>query len=322
MSGATDTPVLQASGITRRYGAGATEFTAVNHVDLEVARGEVLAVLGVNGAGKTSLVEVLAGMARPNEGSVSVLGMDPWRQRAQVRTRTGIMLQEAGFAGDLTAAETLRMWHGTLTRPRPVAEALDMVGLSPRASVRVGSLSGGERRRLDLAMALLSHPEVLFLDEPTTGLDPASRETTWALVSALVSEGTAVLLTTHYLEEAEQLADRLVILAAGQIARSGTLAQITAGFPAVIRFRTPLADALPVSTLTALPHVVGTPALQRTDTVLETDDLPTTLEALLVLARTRGVHLDGLDARSASLEQAFLAVSASTTSAPVLEESR
>ncbi len=153
-------------------------------------RGELFALLGTNGAGKTSAMEVLEGLAPPARGAVRVLGCDPCRERALVRRRMGIMLQEGGFAPDLTVAETGRMWAGTLSAPRPVAEALGLVSLGHRAGVAVRSLSGGERRRLDLAMAILGRPEVLFLDEPTTGLDPESRRRTWLLIRELLAAGT------------------------------------------------------------------------------------------------------------------------------------
>lgn len=170
--------IIEVSEVTRTYGSGRERFTAVDGVSFEVAAGELVSILGVNGAGKTSLVEVVEGIAPATSGRVRVLGHDPIRSRALVRPRTGIMLQEAGFAQDLTVAETLGMWAGTLSRPRGVAEAMELTDLSHRADVRVKSLSGGERRRLDLAMATMGHPDVLFLDEPTTGLDPASRQRT------------------------------------------------------------------------------------------------------------------------------------------------
>jgi ABC-2 type transport system ATP-binding protein len=228
----TAEPIVSVRGARRRYGA----FEAVRGVDLEVRRGELVALLGTNGAGKTSLVELVEGLAPADGGEISLLGHDPYRERRHVVPRVGIMLQEAGFSSDLTTAETARMWAGTLSRPRPVGEVLYAVGLAHRAGVRVGSLSGGERRRLDLALAILGDPEVLFLDEPTTGLDPESRQATWRLVRGLLAEGTTVLLTTHYLEEAEELADRIAIMQAGRIVRAGTVAEVTAAEPARIEF--------------------------------------------------------------------------------------
>ncbi|MGO1590945.1 MAG: ABC transporter ATP-binding protein [Ancrocorticia sp.] len=301
--------VLEADRITRTYGTGKKQFTAVKGVSLSVSQGELVALLGTNGAGKTSLVEVLEGLAPPSTGSAAVFGMDPIRKRKAVSPRTGIMMQDVGFAQDLTVIETLRMWSGTLTAPRPVAEALKLVDLESRAKVRVKSLSGGERRRLDLAMATLGQPDILFLDEPTTGLDPASRRRTWELVQAMMDEGVTVLLTTHYLEEAEELADRVLIMSAGEIVTSGTVAEIVAKQPSKISFRDTGAEGrIDALTLAALPAVLGEPFVHREKVSLESQDLQTTLTALLAVASDRGVRLADLDARSASLEQAFMAV--------------
>ena len=174
--GMDDSGIIRVRDLRRRYGGqGGRGFDAVGGVTFSVRRGELFALLGTNGAGKTSTMEVLEGLAPPAGGTVRVLGADPCCERARIRRRMGIMLQEGGFPADLTVAETGRMWAGTLTAPRPVAEALELVGLSHRGGVVIRSLSGGERRRLDLAMAILGRPEVLFLDEPTTGLDPESR---------------------------------------------------------------------------------------------------------------------------------------------------
>ena len=171
-----DTGIITVRDLRRRYGGpGGRGFEAVRGVTFSVCRGELFALLGTNGAGKTSTMEMLEGLAPPARGTVRVLGCDPCSDRARVRRRMGIVLQEGGFPADLTVAETGRMWAGTLSAPRPVPEALELVGLGHRAGVAVRSLSGGERRRLDLAMAILGRPEVLFLDEPTTGLDPESR---------------------------------------------------------------------------------------------------------------------------------------------------
>ena len=216
------------------------------------------------------------------------------------------MLQEGGFAPDLTVAETGRMWAGTLSAPRPVAEALGLVSLGHRAGVAVRSLSGGERRRLDLAMAILGRPEVLFLDEPTTGLDPESRRRTWLLIRELLGAGTTVVLTTHYLEEAEELADRLAIMHQGRIVRTGTPAEVAASQPARISFELPEDSREPV------PDIAGTRASVTGRTVLlQTADLQPALTALLGWANSRDLVLGALDARPASLAEAFHAVAAS-----------
>lgn len=291
--------VIVADNVTRTYG----KFTAVDGVSFHVAQGELVALLGSNGAGKTSLLEVLQGSTRFNGGRVRVFGLDPVADRAAIRQRTGIMLQEAGFAKDLTVRETLVMWAGTLTSPRPVADSLAMCGLEGRADIRVGSLSGGERRRLDLAMATLGRPELLFMDEPTTGLDPAVRQHTWELVRRMLDEGSTVLLTTHYMEEAEELADRILIMDRGRILTEGSVADIVARHPCEITFRdVEVSDG----EFERLSHVVYPVSRDRGITRVLSTDLHATLRELLALADSRDIHLDRLNARAASLESAFL----------------
>ncbi|KOV51387.1 multidrug ABC transporter ATPase [Streptomyces sp. AS58] len=296
--------VIEVTDLRRVYGGG---FEAVRGITFHVKRGEIFALLGTNGAGKTSTVEVLEGLAAPAAGRVRVLGSDPRTERSVVRPRTGVMLQEGGFPSELTVAETVRMWAGCTSGARPVDEALDLVGLGPRSRVRVKQLSGGERRRLDLALALLGDPEVLFLDEPTTGLDAEGRRDTWELVRRLQETGTSVLLTTHYLEEAEVLADRLAILHQGRIAATGTPAEVTASQPARISFELPAGYFL--GDLPALGElgVVGHEQAGRT-VRLRTYEVQRAATELLVWARDTGVELHGLDVRSASLEEAFLRI--------------
>ncbi|MFG2916909.1 ABC transporter ATP-binding protein [Kitasatospora sp. NPDC048298] len=295
--------VIEVTDLHRHYGGGTSGYHAVRGVDLTVRRGELFALLGTNGAGKTSTMEVIEGLAAPTGGTVRVLGRDPFRERAAVRPRIGIMLQEGGFPGELTAAETGRAWAGMTSGARPVAEALELVGLGHRANVRVKQLSGGEKRRLDLAMALLGRPEVLFLDEPSTGLDPEARAAVWQLVRELRAQGTTVLLTTHYLEEAEELADRLAIMHGGRVVTSGTVAEVIAGRPARISFE------LPDFTGTALPVLAGAEiGVEGRRVTVQTLGLQDTLTDLLGWARQHGIALGALDARSASLEEAFLAI--------------
>ena len=303
--------VVEAVGVHRRYGGG---FEAVRGVSFQVARGELFALLGSNGAGKTSTVELLEGLARPSRGTVRVLGHDPYADRALVRPRTGVMLQEGGFPSGLTVAETVRMWAGCVSGARPAGEALERVGLGGRGGVRTGQLSGGERRRLDLALALLGRPQVLFLDEPTTGLDAQGRRDTWELVRELTAGGTTVLLTTHYLEEAEALADRLAVMREGRIVACGTPAEVTGARPSRISFELPPGwfpgDLPPLPDLGVLRHETRGPRV-----VLHTDRLQESLTALLCWARRRDVVLDRLDARTASLEEAYLAIAADRTEA-------
>ena len=293
--------VIVADNVTRTYG----KFTAVDGVSFHVAQGELVALLGSNGAGKTSLLEVLQGSTRSNGGRVQVFGLDPIADRAAVRRRSGIMLQEAGFAKDLTVRETLVMWAGTLTAPRPVEESLAMCSLENRANIRVGSLSGGERRRLDLAMATLGRPELLFMDEPTTGLDPAVRQHTWELVRRMLDEGSTVLLTTHYMEEAEELADRILIMDKGRILTEGSVADIVSRHPCEITFMDVEVSDVEFERLS---HVVCPVSHDRGITRVLSTDLHDTLRELLALADSRNIHLDGLNARAASLESAFLRI--------------
>ncbi|MEV4436158.1 ABC transporter ATP-binding protein [Streptomyces sp. NPDC049585] len=309
--------VIEVSRLHRRYGRPGEDkgFEAVRGVSFTVRRGEVFALLGTNGAGKTSTVEVLEGLARPTGGEVRVLGHDPYAQRRLVRPRIGVMLQEGGFPSELGVAETATMWAGCTTGARPVAEALALVGLSGRGGVRVKQLSGGERRRLDLALALLGRPEVLFLDEPTTGLDPEARHTTWELVRRLREEGTTVLLTTHYLEEAEALADRVAIMREGRIVTAGTPAQVIGAHPARIRFAMPagwfVGDLPPLAELGVLRHEENAGRVE-----LQTSELQRTLTGLLLWARDKDLELEGLDARTASLEEAFLAIAGASATVP------
>lgn len=299
MTNSTADPVLSARGLTRRYGRGASAYTAVDGIDLEVRRGELFALLGTNGAGKTSTLEVLEGLAPASAGTVSVLGMDPVQDRRAVRPRQGLMLQSGGFPADLTAAEALRMWTSTLSAPRPVGELLAAVDLTHRAGTRISSLSGGEVRRLDLACAIAGDPELLFLDEPTTGLDPESRSRAWELVRGLKEQGTTIVLTTHYLDEAESLADRLAIMHQGRIVREGTVDEVVAGHPSRIRADLPEDAPLP-------PPLHGEAVLRGGRLEVSTEALAEDLHTLLTWSRAEQVPLRGLDARAASLESVFL----------------
>lgn len=303
-----DRNVIEVEGLRRTYSGG---FQAVNEISFTVGEGELFALLGTNGAGKTSTVEMLEGLARPSGGTVRVLGHDPYTDRARVRPRTGVMLQEGGFPSDLTVKETVRMWAGCTSGARPTGEALGLVGMGKRADVRVKQLSGGEKRRLDLALALLGRPEVLFLDEPTTGLDAEGRRDTWELVRALRDGGTTVLLTTHYLEEAESLADRLAIMHGGRIEVSGTPSEVTATRPARIRFLLPQGMEPGQLPLTLMAGADGR------QIEIRTQHLQRDLAELLRWAEEFGVHLEKLDARAASLEEAFLDIAAQRHGATV-----
>ena len=310
-------PAVEARALRRRYQgqrrsgrAGRQEdqgFEAVRGLDLTVQRGELFALLGTNGAGKTSTLEVLEGLAPATSGQVRVLGHDPFRERDVVRPRIGIMLQEGGFPGALTVREMADLWHRTLDRPRPVGEVLEMVVLGHRAGTAIDSLSGGERRRLDLALALLGRPEVIFLDEPTTGLDPQSRRATWELVRTLLDQRTTVLLTTHYLEEAEELADRIAIMSHGVVATEGTLHDIVSRQPSRISFSVEDPDELDDLRLVLGAGLATEQHGGRTRVAIETFEPRTVLEIVLRWAGHRR-DLADLQVLPGSLEQAFLDV--------------
>src|SRR5688572_26602162 len=294
-------PAVQVRGLRRTYGQGASAYEAVRGLDLDVPTGSITALLGTNGAGKTSTLEVIEGLAPASAGEVSVLGLDPIAERAAIRRRTGVLLQRSGFSGDLTVRETLRQWSGTLSAPRPVDEMLERLSLTEKADVRMLALSGGETRRVDLACALMGDPELVILDEPTTGLDPESRREVWRLVSDLRDSGASVLITTHYLEEAETLADRLEIMHAGRIVRSGTPSEIAKGHPSTISFEG----------LREVPGDlagVGRVVHEHGRTTLETRALQESLTELMLWAAQNQVQLDALDARSPSLESVFLSI--------------
>ena len=300
-SGDPSAPAVRVRGLRRTYGHGPSAFEAVRGVDLDVPAGSITALLGTNGAGKTSTLEVIEGLAPATSGEVSVLGLDPVADRAVLRRRTGVLLQRSGFSGDLTVRETLRLWSATLTSPRPVDEMLAMLSLEGRADVRMLALSGGETRRVDLASTLMGSPELVILDEPTTGLDPESRREVWRLVSDLRDGGATVLITTHYLEEAEALADRLEIMHAGRIVRSGTPTEIAAGHPSTISFANVAGVPGDLAGIRRVVHEHGR-------TTVETDTLQNSLSDLLAWAAHNQVALDDLDARSPSLERVFLSI--------------
>lgn len=296
-----DGPAIEVAGLRQRYGS----FEAVRGISFEVHPAELFALLGTNGAGKTTTMEVLEGFTRVSEGRVRVLGLDPVRQRRALRPRIGIMLQEAGFLGDLTVAETVAVWKGMSAdagRPPLEADVLETVDLAAKAKTRVRQLSGGQKRRLDLALALLSRPEVLFLDEPTTGMDPEARQATWEVIRGLRAAGTTVLLTTHYLEEAERLADRLAIMHEGVIRTYGTVDEVVSTTGDQITFRLP-EPAEPPFLPGAAPVVTGSQVVYS----LAGEAHPA-LRTLLAWADGHGVILERLEVRRGTLEDAFLRV--------------
>lgn len=309
----TSSPVIDVDNLNVWYGA----FHAVKNVSFQVRRGELYALLGTNGAGKTSTLETVEGHRAASSGTVRVFGHSPL-DRGAVRPRMGVMLQESGFSPDLTVRETVRLIGKLSGRTGSVGHVLAIAGLTEKASTRVSQLSGGEKRRLDFATAVYGTPELVFLDEPTTGLDAEGRQETWELVRALRDGGTTVLLTTHYLEEAEALADRVAILHEGRIAAAGTPDEVTAAQPSRISLELPaglaLGDLPPLAELGVTGHETDGRVVR-----LRTRTLQRTATELLLWARRAGVELRGLDVRSASLEEAFLGI-ARDVSAPRAQE--
>ncbi|MEV4100550.1 ABC transporter ATP-binding protein [Nonomuraea sp. NPDC049649] len=289
--------VIEVAGLRKRYG----DLVAVDGISFEVRRGEVFALLGTNGAGKTTTIEIMEGYLKPSGGTVRIFGHDPSDRRA-LRSRTGLVLQESGLFGELTAAETVDAWRRFTSGARPTAEALDLVGLSGQAGTRVKHMSGGERRKLDITLAVLGRPELLFLDEPTTGLDPEARRRVRQLVSRLAEEGTTVLLTTHYLEEAQELAARVAIMDKGRIMTYGTMAEVLGRGAGRVAFELPEG-----ATLAGLDLGEGhTPAMTGRRCVIVTAEPEAVAHAVLGWAGAAGIRISGLDVRQATLEEVFL----------------
>jgi ABC-2 type transport system ATP-binding protein len=269
-------------GLRKSYGA----VEAVRGISFEVARGEVFGLLGPNGAGKTTTVEILEGYRKRDAGEVEVLGTDPANAGGAWREHIGVVLQSSAMYETLTVAESLRLFAGYYERPRPVDEVIELVGLQEKRDDRVRRLSGGQRRRLDLGLALVGDPELIFLDEPTTGFDPRARRQAWETIRGLRGLGKTILLTTHYLDEAEQLADRVAVLAQGRIVASGTPAELTGSAPATeIRYRE-----------------------NGREVVLETDEPTRVLHDLTAKALAEQRELEGLQVRRPSLEEVYLSL--------------
>jgi ABC-2 type transport system ATP-binding protein len=284
-------------GVRKNYGG----VHALDGVDLTVRRGELLALLGPNGAGKTSLVEILEGHRIADAGEISVLGFDPAQHERAFRERIGIVLQEEGLEENLTVREMVELYGAAYPSPRPADEVIELVGLSEQRDQRAGTLSGGQRRRLDLAVGICGDPEMIFLDEPTTGFDPAARRRSWELIADLKALGKTILLTTHYMEEAQRLADRVVVISAGRVIAEGTPDTLGRGSAeaALVTFRVPAgydADELPL------------PDVERSgDTLSFRTKTPTAdLAPLLSWAAVRGVELEGLAVTRPTLEDVYL----------------
>ncbi|HEY8447372.1 MAG TPA: ABC transporter ATP-binding protein [Thermomicrobiales bacterium] len=300
-------PVIEVAGLVKRYG----NFVAVDGIDLSVAEGEIFGILGPNGAGKTTTLEMIEGLRQPDAGEIRVAGFDAISQSEQVRRVIGVQLQTTALFDYLTAAELIELFAGLYNvdgSPERVNALLDMVGLREKRSARVDELSGGQRQRLSIALALVNQPRVAFLDEPTTGLDPAARRDLWQTIRDVRASGTTVVLTTHHMEEAEVLCDRVAIMDRGRIIacdtpqgliRSlGTAATIQASF---------VGGSLPADALRALPGVTDSTS-RDSQLELRTRDVQQSLVALLDLASRAGVTLADLRSAQPSLEDVFLAL--------------
>jgi ABC-2 type transport system ATP-binding protein len=289
--------------LVKSYGAT----RAVAGLGFTVGAGEVFALLGPNGAGKTTTIEILEGYRAPDAGSVRVLGLDPIRDARQLKLRMGVMLQADGVQPMLTPREVLRLYADFFPRPLDPEELLDRVGLRAAAKTRCRRLSGGQKRRLALALAIIGRPELVFLDEPTTGMDPQARLATWAIVRELRDAGTTVILTTHLLDEAERLADRVAIIDGGRLITLGTPDELTGASErgAIRLIATP---GLAIDTLAALPGVCSAREVAPGHYALEAtpDELPAVLAAITAWLRDTGVTLRELRVGEGSLEELFL----------------
>ena len=288
------------TGLLKRYG----DRNVVDGLDLEVQQGEVLAFLGRNGAGKTTTTEILEGYRERDGGEVLVLGQDPATAGADWRAKLGIVLQESRPLGALTVRETLRLYAAYFPHPRGVDEVIALVGLEEQTDQRAGRLSGGQQRRLDVGVALIGNPELVFLDEPTTGFDPDARRQFWDVISGLRDLGTTVFLTTHYMDEAQVLADRVAVMRDGKVAALGTPAELQALRGDVeIRFVLPTGLALD-----ALPQLSKPTLLTGGEVRVETTAPTADLAALCTWAEGRGLELEGLTVERPTLEDVFLAI--------------
>lgn len=296
---------ISVTGLIKRYG----DHSVVDGLDLEVQQGEVFAFLGKNGAGKTTTTEILEGYRTRDGGNVSVLGEDPATAGASWRAKLGIVLQESRPLGALTVNETLRLFAAYFPNPHTVDEVIQLVGLEEQANQRAGRLSGGQVRRLDVGIALIGRPELVFLDEPTTGFDPEARRQFWDVISGLRDLGTTVFLTTHYMDEAQVLADRVAVLRDGKIAALGTPAELQA-----LRGDVEIRFALPHGVeLAALPALSTQPRLTGGEVRVETTAPTADLAVLCSWAEARGLELPALTVERPTLEDVFLAISGETT---------
>jgi ABC-2 type transport system ATP-binding protein len=271
---------VDVSGLRKSYG----DHEAVRGITFRIEEGEVFCLLGPNGAGKTTTIEILEGYRARDAGEVTVLGLDPGRRERTLRERVGVVLQHSETWPQITVGETLKIYAGYYREPRNVDEVIELVGLVEKRDARIKTLSGGQKRRLDLGLALVGNPDLVFLDEPTTGFDPQARRNAWEMIRGLRALGKTILLTTHYLDEAQQLADRVAVIREGELIRIGTPQELIAGAPEVeIRYRE-----------------------EGREVVVATAEPTRVLAELTGRALAEGRELEGLEVRRASLEDVYL----------------
>ena len=296
-------PAIDVCDLHKHYG----DNLAVDGVSFDVAQGEVYALLGHNGAGKSTAVEILEGHRTRSSGSVSVLGFDPAKAQREFRDRIGVVLQTSGVENEFTVREVIDLYASAYRRRRTLDEVVELAGLEEKVDARVGSLSGGQRRRVDLALGIIGRPDVLFLDEPTTGFDPAARRKSWDLIEALGDDGVTVLLTTHYLDEAEHLADRVGMLASGKMIAEGTPAQLIEKISGtVVSFMLPHSIETADAISTFGPVLGGDVRLSGRLVETTVDRATEVVHRVTGWAIDNGVELESLRVARASLEDVFL----------------
>jgi ABC-2 type transport system ATP-binding protein len=291
-----DGAVISVRGLRKRYGA----LEAVAGIDLEIERGEIFAFLGPNGAGKTTTVEILEGFRSRSAGEVSVLGADPAHAGSEWRNRVGSVLQASAPEPGLTVRECLELYAGYYEAPRGIDETIALVGLQGKAETLGEQLSGGQRRRLDVALALIGDPELVFLDEPTTGFDPSARRAAWDVIDGLRELGKTVFLTTHYMDEAENLADRIAVISGGEIVAEGTPRTLGGRERMAARIRFSLPDGVGVDELPLPAHATNG------SVTIESEHVLSDVKAVADWALSRGLDLPDLDVRRPSLEDVYL----------------